>query len=113
MAGASRRSPREALPEAASARASAARAARRRSRRQVLQPVTQRLEDVLLADPLRAVEVGRRPGHPPRAMKAASRQSLLLGPPLEGSPRRRFELCHPAQPRRSQLAVEASLTLQL
>src|SRR5712691_6505779 len=80
-----------------------------RSSGNVVQPVTQRLEDVAVRNELGAFEVGRGPGDAPGPMEAAGGQPLLLRPALESAFRARLHRGEMAQPARFQLGVEASL----
>src|SRR5690242_18083585 len=72
----------------------------------IVQPEAERLEDVRLFDLWRAVEVGRRPRHPPGAVKAARRHASLRGPALERPPRVRRQACELAQERGFELGVQ-------
>src|SRR5712692_5709427 len=80
-----------------------------RSSGDVMQPVTERLEDVAVRDQLGAFEVGCGPRHAPGPMEAAGGQPLLLRPALEGAFRAGLHGGEVAQPARSQLGVEATL----
>src|ERR1700682_6846242 len=73
----------------------------------ILKPIAERLEDVPLADLVRAIEVGRRAGDAPGAMKPAGGESALLSPALEGSPRSRLECRQLPQAGRPEQRVEA------
>src|SRR5712692_4528156 len=84
-----------------------------RSSGDVMQPVTERLEDVAVRDQLGAFEVGCGPRHAPGTMEAAGGQPLLLRPALEGAFRPRLHSGEVAQPARFQLGVEASLACLL
>src|SRR5579859_3556004 len=79
----------------------------------ILQPVAERLEDVVLADRLGAFEVGRGPGDAPGAVEAASREALLLRPALERAARGRIQAGFAPKPRRPQQRVEAALPVEL
>src|SRR6266699_6099168 len=84
-----------------------------RSGGDVMKSVTQRFQDVPVADGLRAFEIGGGPCHTPGAMKAAGGQTLLLGPAFERAPGSGFEKRHLAQPPWLQLGVEAALPVEL
>src|ERR1700694_3019062 len=84
-----------------------------RSSGNVVQPVTERLEDVAVRDQLGAFEVGRGSCHAPGPMEATGRESLLLGPALEGPFRARLHRGESAQAAGFELGVEASLACLL
>src|ERR1700736_1674532 len=84
-----------------------------RSGGDVMQPVSQRLENVAVPNQLCALEVCRRARDPPGPMKAPRGETLLLGPALEGAPRGRLEGREVPQLAWPDLCVEAALTLEL
>src|SRR6266566_4582195 len=83
------------------------------SGRGILEPETEGLEHMLLADLVGCGQVGRRARHAPRAMEPACAEATLRRPPLEGSSRGGRQRRQLAQPRRLQLRVETSLPLEL
>src|SRR5256714_7753975 len=79
----------------------------------ILEPEAERLEDVVLFDFGRAVEVGCRAGHTPGAMEATRRESALGGPALERPARSQRERGQLAEACRLELRVEAALAVGL
>src|SRR5437764_149566 len=84
-----------------------------KSRGCILQPVAEGFEHMLLADLVRAVEVGGGAGDPPGPVKAPRREPLLLGPALERPSRRRVELGLRTQARGLEHRVETALPVEL
>src|SRR2546430_2861970 len=79
----------------------------------ILQPETERLEDVVFCDLFRAVEVGRGARHPPRPMEASRRHAALRRPTLERAARWRRKAGQLAEACRLELRVERPLPVQL
>src|SRR5712692_5790053 len=69
----------------------------------ILEAVAERFEDVALADVLCPIEVGRRAGHPPCAVKPAGGETPLLGPTLEEPARGRLQAGQLPEPRGLEL----------
>src|SRR5207245_10485086 len=79
----------------------------------ILEPEAERLQDVVFFDLLRAIEVGRGAGHPPRTMKAARGHAALRGPALERAARWRREAGQLAETGGLELRVEHPLPFDL
>src|SRR5437764_15183942 len=79
----------------------------------IAEPVSERLEHMALFDLGRAVQVGRGPGYPPGAMKAAGGHTSLDRPALQGAARRRRQAGELPEARGLELGVEAALAGEL
>src|SRR5713226_7869944 len=79
----------------------------------VIQPIAQRLENVAVADELRALEVGRSACDAPGPVEAARGEALPLRPALERESRARLQCRDLSKPAGLELAVQASLPLEL
>ena len=78
-----------------------------------MQAEAESLEDVVLQDLVRAVEVGHRPGDPPRTMEASGGQASLGRPALESPPRTGCQWRQLAEPPGLELRIERPLALDL